>query len=342
MKVSKRKLKLVSLHVLIWLVYGTVNHLINIISWGNAVVLDTIGKYLIAAIIFYSNILFILPFTFKRKKYYQFVILLVLLTFFSCGIKELLYKKLFRLWGYPDPPYSIIESYIMNIWWWFQYTLFAFGYWFANELINKEKEKAILEKERLHLEYAYLKSQINPHFLYNVLNWFYAKSLGASDQLSNGILYLADIMGYIIKHENDQDEEGKIPLDTEVNQIQNIIHINQLRFDNKLNVNFQKEGDFENVRVIPFVFITLVENAFKHGRLSDNGEPIIINLAHSPESQTVVLFVKNQKSNHSSESSTGIGMENIRRRLNLVYKGRHSISVKEDASYYSVTLSINI
>jgi hypothetical protein len=322
--------------------YATVNHLINKVSWGNVYVVDTIGKYLIAAVIFYSNILFILPFTFKQKKYHQLVLLLIVLTFVSFGIKEVLYKKVFVFWGYPHPPYTLVESYIMNIWWWFQYTLFAFGYWIANELIDKEREKTKLEKERLHLEYAYLKSQINPHFLYNVLNWFYAKSLGASEQLSNGVLYLAEIMGYIIKHEKDQDKEGKISLDKEIKQIENIIQINQLRFDNKLNVLFSKEGDFENIRVIPFVFITLVENAFKHGRLSDNGHPIIISITHSTSNKTIALFVKNQKTNHSSEYSTGIGLENIRRRLNLDYKGRHSISVVEDSNNYAVTLTINL
>lgn len=342
MQVSNRKLKLILIHVIIWIVYATVNHLINKISWGNVIVVDTIGKYLIAAIIFYSNILFILPFTFKRGKYYQFIILLILLTFFSCGIKELLYKKLFRLWGYPDPPYTVLESYIMNIWWWFQYTLFAFGYWIANELINKEREKTNLEKERLQLEYAYLKSQINPHFLYNVLNWFYAKSLGASEQLSNGILYLADIMGYIIKHEKDQDEEGKISLSKEINQIQNIIEINQLRFDNKLNIHFRKDGDFENIKIIPFVLITLVENAFKHGKLSGNGEPIEIILTHSIHNHSIVLFVKNQKADYLNEYSTGIGLDNIRKRLDLVYGKCYCLSINEDTHNYAVTLSINL
>jgi len=340
MEQPSKKIRIFIIHLIPWIIYATVNHFLNILNYGGAFVFDTVTKYAVAAFIFYSNCLVIFPYFFKRRHYFSFTVSLILLSGISFLLKIALLHYVFAYFGYPvdEIPYTLFQSYLLNLSWWFQYSLWGLAYWLVREIILKEREKSNLEREKLHLEYTYLKSQINPHFLYNVLNFFYAKAFGGSQQLSDGILCLAEIMRYVI--DNEEDKDGKVPIVNEMRQIQNVIDINQLRFDNKLNIKFYKEGIFSDVRVIPYVIVTLVENSFKHGKLSPNAAPIVIRLSH--RGGILKLLVQNKKTNDSKISSAGIGIDNIRRRLSFAYGDRHEMVIKEDAENYSVNLSINL
>jgi len=342
MKPPNKQLRRTLIHFLFWCAFAVVNHLINCVSYGfSPFISDTFVKYVGASFIFYSIVLFIAPYFFKKKKMVLFVLALLALCVVSFSIKEVLFRTLFHLFNNPSGPYTLSESFLMNLWWWMNYGLLGFGFWFAKELIKREREKASFEQEKLRLEYAFLKSQINPHFLYNVLNLFYAKSIkGSTEQLSNGILYLADIMRYAIS--NEEDEHGNILLESEIQQIKNMININQLRFDNQMNIDYRVSGDFLGVKVIPFVFLTLVENAFKHGKLSDKRVPLLISLSRDPDSGALYFWVKNKKANEQSSQSTGLGLDNIRKRLALAYGYRHEFTIKEDTEIYSVYLSISV
>jgi len=342
MKQPSKKLRLIIIHFLFWFTFSVINHLINYVNWGMMpFISDTFVKYVGAAFIFYGNALIIAPLFFKKRKIVFFVLSLLVLCFVSFCVKAVLFKTLFSLFDNPPGPYTLWQAFLLNLWWWMNYGLLGFGFWFAQELIKREREKATLEQERLRLEYAYLKSQINPHFLHNVLNFFYAKSLsGSTDQLSNGILYLADIMRYVIN--NEEDEHGNIPLESEIQQIRNMIGINQLRFDNQMNIEYNVRGDFSAIKVIPFVFLTLVENAFKHGKILDKRVPLLIELSHDTTSGALNFLVQNRKANEQNVKSTGLGLENIRKRLALAYGDRHKFLIKEDTENYSVHLSISI
>jgi hypothetical protein len=150
-------------------------------------------------------------------------------------------------------------------------------------LRDEKKQRKILEEQKMQLEveksqanFNFLKAQINPHFLHNTLNFLYAKSLPYSPELSEGILTLSEIMRYALSEGNAKD--GKAPLKDEIEHVRNVIKINQLRFSNKLNVRFDVEGVVNGAEIIPFILITLVENAFKHGDLKSNEYPIEIKL----------------------------------------------------------------
>jgi LytS/YehU family sensor histidine kinase len=143
---------------------------------------------------------------------------------------------------------------------------FVICYIIAYATISREalKQRHILEAQKLQLEtqisqanFNFLKAQINPHFLHNTLNFLYAKSLPYSPELSEGIVTLSDIMRYALSQGNQKD--GKAPLKDEIEHVQNVIKISQLRFSNKLKVNFVIEGNVEGLMIIPFVLITLVD-----------------------------------------------------------------------------------
>ena len=205
------------------------------------------------------------------------------------------------------------------------------------------KQRRILEAQKMQLEmeisqanFNFLKSQINPHFLHNTLNFLYAKSLPFSSELSEGILTLSDIMRYALSKGNQKD--GKAPLKDEVEHLHNVIKISQLRYNNQLFVNFDVEGSPDGALIVPFVLITLVENAFMHGDLKDASHPIDIRLRI--RDGQLSFYCGNKKRMGPKQPSTGIGLANIRKRLDLAYGDKYRYVVKDDADYYSTQLTI--
>jgi two-component system LytT family sensor kinase len=215
---------------------------------------------------------------------------------------------------------------------------------YTTYLRDEKKRQKVLEEQKMQLEVEkssanlnFLKAQINPHFLHNTLNFLYAKSLPYSPELSEGILTLSDIMRYALSEGNARD--GKAPLKDEVEHVWNVIKINQLRFSNKLNVDFQVDGLVNGVSIIPFVLITIVENAFKHGDLKSQEHPIIIKL--DVGNNSLYFSCRNKKKTGPKELSTGVGLENIRKRLELAY-GRHfRFEVKDEPDFYTTELTID-
>lgn len=211
-------------------------------------------------------------------------------------------------------------------------------------LRDERKQRKILEEQKMQLEveksqanFNFLKAQINPHFLHNTLNFLYAKSLPYSTELSEGILTLSDIMRYALSEGNAKD--GKAPLRDEIEHVRNVIKINQLRFSNKLNVDFDVEGVVNGAMIIPFVLITLVENAFKHGDLKSTDHPIDIKLRI--KGNQLYFICRNKKKTGPKELSTGIGLDNIKKRLDLAYSNHYSFLVKDEAETYTTELTIN-
>lgn len=215
---------------------------------------------------------------------------------------------------------------------------------YLTHLRDERKQRKILEAQKMQLEveksqanFNFLKAQINPHFLHNTLNFLYAKSLPYSSELSEGILTLSDIMRYALSEGNAKD--GKAPLKDEIEHVRNVIKINQLRFSNNLNVKFNVEGVVNGATIIPFVLITLVENAFKHGDLKSTEYPIDIALkVNDPQ---LSFYCRNKKKNGPKELSTGIGLDNIKKRLELAYGSDYRLNVKDESDFYTTELTIS-
>jgi sensor histidine kinase YesM len=220
------------------------------------------------------------------------------------------------------------------------------SYCFAYVTVLREalKQRRILEAQKILLEaqisqanFNFLKAQINPHFLHNTLNFLYAKSLPYSEELSEGILTLSDIMRYALDQGNQKD--GKAPLKDEIEHVENVIKISQLRFSNQLNVNFEVTGKLEGAMIIPFVLITLVENAFKHGDLKNPAYPIEIKV--NVKNGKLNFFCRNRKRSGPKQLSTGIGLENIRKRLDMAYGDAYTFTAKDETDFYTTELNID-
>ena len=200
-----------------------------------------------------------------------------------------------------------------------------------------EEQKMQLEVEKSQANFNFLKAQINPHFLHNTLNFLYAKSLPYSPELSEGILTLSDIMRYALSEGNTKD--GKTLLKDEIEHLRNVIKINQLRFSNQLNVQLDVEGVINGAQIIPFVLITLVENAFKHGDLKSTEHPIVIRLVIV--GKKLYFYCRNRKKSGPKELSTGIGLDNIKKRLELAYGAHYEFKVRDEAEFYTTELTID-
>jgi len=210
-----------------------------------------------------------------------------------------------------------------------------------------EQRTSRLEKEKLQANYLFLKAQINPHFLHNTLNFLYARSLPYSTELSEGILTLSEIMRYSLDKEEDSD--GKVLLTKEIEHMNNIIKIQQLRFGNALQVVFTIQGSPEGLRILPFILITIAENAFKHGELKDPEHPVTLDLCIDPTAapsggvgKKLRFHCVNRKKTGPKELSTGIGLENTRKRLELAYGENYSLYIKDQREAYTADLSINL
>ncbi len=211
-------------------------------------------------------------------------------------------------------------------------------------LRDEKKQQKILEEQKMQLEveksqanFNFLKAQINPHFLHNTLNFLYSKSLPYSPELSEGILTLSDIMRYALSEGNAKD--GKAPLRDEIEHMRNVIKIQQLRFSNQLNVRFEVEGVVNGASIIPFVLITLVENAFKHGDLKSEEAPIKIHI--KVDHDNLHFHCSNKKKTGTKELSTGIGLDNIKKRLDLAYGKNYRFLVKDESEFYTTDLTIH-
>ncbi|UYQ91837.1 sensor histidine kinase [Chitinophaga horti] len=204
-----------------------------------------------------------------------------------------------------------------------------------NQRGKRQKE---LEKQKLDAELSAIKYQINPHFLFNSLSFIYSKTVPLSEEVSNAVMLLSDIMRYALGKE--EDANGKVALSSEITHMKNVIEINQMRFNNKLNILYSEDIQHPGARITPLVLITLVENAFKHGDLSDPANPLIIQLEANMD--RIRFYICNKKKKGPKELSTGIGIQNVRTRLELMYGNKYDFKIQEDEHFYITTLITNL
>ena len=203
--------------------------------------------------------------------------------------------------------------------------------WLKERDLNKT-----LREDQFKIKLKYLKNQIQPHFFFNTLNNLYALSLESSDKVPDVILKLSHLMEYVLY---DIKGDELVPLIKEIDYLQNYIEIEKLRFEN-IDVSINIESNIDDVKVPPLLFITLVENAFKHGGLDNQNLKIKINckVIYGTVLRFEVLnnIVLPQKTNLKN----GIGLRNTKKRLKLIFKKKYTLEHKIKFNYYIVSLQI--
>lgn len=206
--------------------------------------------------------------------------------------------------------------------------------WF--ELEGKRKE---LENEKLLAELNFLKAQINPHFLFNTLNNLYYLAYTKSENTTEVIAKLSQMMRYMIYESN----HAKVPLHKEIEYMENYISLERLRLNNQIPIKFEVKGNTDNVWITPLIFITFLENAFKHG-ISNNSPKAWVNISIELAEGQCIYQVENSKPAEGGQTheKSGIGLQNVQRRLDLSYPGKHQLKIEDVADRYIVNLNIKV
>ena len=198
---------------------------------------------------------------------------------------------------------------------------------------NNEKEK--LQKE---MELNYLKGQVNPHFLFNSLNSIYSLSRQQSPETPDLVMQLSELLRYQI----ESSKKETVLLKEELEFIENYLLLEEKRLSNRCNIEFLIEGDLLDLRISPMLLIPFVENAIKHGAQSTN-EQSTIDISAAIKNSTLHFCVDNSKPSIVSASKRkGLGLENVRRRLNLLYSNSHTLEIDDMEKVYRVNLSIDL
>ncbi len=206
----------------------------------------------------------------------------------------------------------------------------------TREWYQKEKERKEMEKQQLISELSFLKSQVNPHFLFNSLNGIYALSIKKSDKTPEAILQLSELMRHML-YESDKE---KVDLEKETEYLKNYIQLQKLRLPPEVQVSFQTEGDLRGKSIAPMLFIPFIENAFKHG-VDTRGGNIQIRLQVAGNKLSFDMMNRVSKAQNKDKVS-GIGLANVRKRLELLYPGRYQLDYKKTNGNFVVHLHLNL
>lgn len=216
-------------------------------------------------------------------------------------------------------------------------TIFVGMLRFATGWFELEAKRKQMENDKLMNELKFLKAQINPHFLFNTLNNLYYLAYSQSPNTTEVIAKLSQMMRYMIYDSNYQ----QVLLSKEVEYMQNYISLERLRLNNEVPIDFVVEGETENKLITPLIFITFLENAFKHG-VSANNVDSWVKIHIKVENNECIYTVENSKLKMPAENKekSGIGLQNLKRRLELSYFGKYSLTTDDQSDRYFVQLKL--
>lgn len=205
-----------------------------------------------------------------------------------------------------------------------------------SEQWRQSERRAILsEAEKAHAELSFFKAQINPHFLFNTLNNIYALAVSNSGHTAPSILKLSQMMRYI----TEEAMENYVPLEDELACLENYVELQKLRLNAKTTLDFQIKGNPEGVKIAPLILMTFVENAFKYGVSNHRESPIRI--AVKVVEKEILFFCQNRIiERRANEERTGVGIMNTQKRLDLLYAGLYNLDIRNDGETFTVNLKL--
>lgn len=292
---------------------------------------------LVGMSVFYFCYLVIYPCWWRAKRLLHLLGGLVgaalLFILLRAGIEELLLPAVFGFHNYT--PDTTLGHYVYeNLFYSLPNLTLSGALWATERTLHQERENQQLRAEKRAAETAFLQAQINPHFLFNTLNLLYGMAYPVSKPLASALLKLAELMRYML-HETASDQ---VALTKEIEYVQHYLALYHLRFPDQLFVDFIITGEPTGRQIAPLLLIPFVENALKHGVLDDAAYPVRMRLHVA--AQDVVFQVENRISDQQKDTSSGIGLPNLQRRLALAYPGCHQMHVAADNGHFATFLRV--
>jgi two-component system, LytTR family, sensor kinase len=313
---------------------GDKNYEFNLKQYNNPFIFSSFFfKILISYLI-----LFVFNRYFDTKQYFRLLVAFLCVCFIYVGLRylveEVLFFKWFGMHNYSEEsrrfPYYITDN-IYNV---ISFSFTGFFLKMIEDFFKNEKVKNELLTEKLNAEQAFLKSQLNPHFLFNTLNNIYSLTLTQSPKAPEAVLKLSELMRYMLYESNVE----KVNLETEVKYLKNFIELQKFRYSGQTFIDFQVAGDLASQKIAPLLLISFVENAFKHGEVSLINKPLTISFLLNQNNLNFV--VKNYKKDQNKDEIGGVGLDNVKRRLNLLYPNQYSLEVQEFTDIYLSELNL--
>ncbi len=336
-------MKSVILHICFWVVWLFRSFYDVYGPWGfkNAALYITVVAITQIPLV-YFHLYVLVPRLLNNKKYIPYFLItasLVMLYSFcnftllnalpETWLQQLMQRFVHRI----TPMYDVLEGVIVLLLTYaLKYTLIAF---------ITQTELLRLQKEKLQLELNALKAQVNPHFLFNTLNNLYSLTLKNSSKSSEVVLKLSDIMRYVLYQSN----EAMVPLSKELDFISNYVELQRIRYPENYKIEYRVTGDINGLMIAPLLLIDFIENGFKHGldkRFNDGW----MNIAISIDQNNLYFDAINSKGLTDEggiiPSCNGIGLANIKKRLELIYRGKSELKIEDGEEEYHVHLKLEL
>jgi len=343
------------LHIVAWIIVLILPLYFFNTEWARNT--SFINRYYVSAIIyglvFYINYFFLVPRLFlESKKIYYFLSITALIVclfyvesyvtrvIFSEAPIEHQFRELIRKFNEENnlqsPPFGqmhLINFVITNI----LISGFSIGLRISEKFVQQEKQQKELEKVKLTTELALLKNQVSPHFFFNTLNNIYSLIELKSADAQKAVLQLSKLMRYLLY----ESEQGEVKLSQELEFMNNYVDLMKLRLNSKFDLQVSFPGDSKDIIIPPLLFVPFVENAFKHGISYQDKSFIHISL--EIEQDSLIFKCINsiaQNGDNKENNFSGIGLENIRKRLSLLFPERHELNINTKESVFEVFLKI--
>lgn len=362
MRTSNRTIVILIAHIAAWACFFTIPYLIfyprmSNFQMSNHMIASIICTNLFLVIFYYFNTMVLIPFLLVKEKWWIYILsIAVSLWIFLYAPRQIatwiaepepwnpmnrpyMRNPLFRGKYYMDgamrggqrPGSEAYNSILFLLIFTVGTSIAVIQRWLQTEQNRKETEN-----EKLNTELSFLKSQVNPHFFFNTLNNIYSLAVVRSEKTAPAVMKLSAIMRYILT----ETQRDYVPLSNEVDFIHNFIDLQKVRLTDKVVLNFSTGGSTDNLLVAPLLFIPFVENAFKYGVSTKESTNISIEI--KTEGSRILFNAINYivPSENNLMENTGIGINNVKRRLELMYPEKHKLTTIEKDNYYNVHLEI--
>jgi len=338
--------KTVGRHLLFWIAYFLYTAIDESgrhrDSWRFDLSISSLTEFPVSAIVVYANLLLLMPAYYKSQKFIRYGILLAGLLLIGG-----LMNRFFSWWIWlprercldprSDEPtqFWILPRIVKDSFDILPVVTVTLVLKLMRDSSKHEKKLREIEKEKFTAEMHLLKAQINPHFFFNTLNSLYSLTLPISKKASDVVVRLSDLMRYMLY----DSSENKVSLKNEIIHLENYIAIEHMRFNDRLDLSFQYSGDMEGKMVAPLLLLPFIENAFKHG-IGDSSGWITIDL--QVINNQLFLKVENSCTPLAPKNPGGLGLSNVKRRLELIYPNNYLLNIEQTTEIFAVELKINL
>ncbi|MDF2553635.1 MAG: histidine kinase [Chryseobacterium sp.] len=329
--------KLLYLHVFFWSIYIIGSLIIPYFVFDSPNTIFNLTFFITSIICFYVNYFVVVPKFFDGDKIYKSIIVFFLSTSCFVGVRyfmeEWFLPTFFGIRNYAEGT-QFIYYYFDNVFYSSTTIFISTTFWFLKYFINTEVEKTELVRARKNAELQALKTQINPHFIFNSLNNIYSLVYQNSDKALPAI----EELGKLLRYSTKDLEKDFITLEKEIGYLDSLIALEKLRIKNPELLIIKKNINYPDLNISPMILVPFVENAFKHGDFRNKGFEMKI----SDENKILHFYLLNYKKERMRDVLSGIGIENVKKRLSILYPKMHQLDIKDSETEFIVDLKINL